>query len=166
MIEKFKNEEFLQQFFLTEETIMEYFYTSIFFDTSSNNAILRNQNQNLNNLQMMIGKYYELYYYNSENNLFIILEKLNKLEKENNFSTKILNGFYIINNEISICPSNYDLFETEIINYISNIENEMMEFVNNRNISFFNNIINKKEEEEEKDFIEEFLNINNFLNKN
>lgn len=168
MTEKFKNEDFLQQFFLTKETVMNYFYTSPFFDSSSNNAILKMQNQDLTNLNQMTGKFYELYFVSPDNLLFVILEKYNgpnsnNSEKVVNNSQKVLNAFYILNNEISECPNNHFLFETALINYLQILDKKMNEFVEKKEINYF--FSDEEENVETENFIENFLSENNFLFK-
>ncbi|KAF7698640.1 Mediator of RNA polymerase II transcription subunit 6 [Cucumispora dikerogammari] len=162
---KFKNEEFLQQFFLTKDNVLEYFYTSPFFDTSSNNAMFRNQTKTVD-FETIPGKYYELYFYTPQNNLFIILEKLNKTNisgKNIKMVTSTTNGFYILNNEISTCPTNYNLFEKTIVNFMKEVDIEMKSFVKNREICFFEKTVDEKEKK--VDFIEKFLESKHFLYK-
>jgi hypothetical protein len=68
---------------LTRENILAYFYTSDFYDPSSNNEIIRKQGVTLDKLSSMVGFEYSLdQEYTKEPHLFVINKMYRKSPRE------------------------------------------------------------------------------------
>ncbi|EOB14425.1 Mediator of RNA polymerase II transcription subunit 6 [Nosema bombycis CQ1] len=103
---------------LNETNILDYFSTSPFYDSSSNNEVLKMQSQYTGNkinqqVENLRGVYFILDFKNQENTLFII----RKSENVNQNLTLNLNFYYVIHGHIYEAPSDsflYTVRSTEI----------------------------------------------------
>lgn len=95
----------LQNFGLRRETVMQYFYTSPFFDPSSNNSIMQTQGIDLEHLKSMKGLEFVLDEEVREDPvLFVIKKQL----RHSPTSSELLEVFYVLDGTIYQCP---DLLE-------------------------------------------------------
>lgn len=91
----------LTTFGLSKDNILEYFYTSDFYDSNCNNQIIRNQGVSLSNLLSMEGIEYTLdTECTKEPYLYVITKNLRKNIKE----SQLLEAFYCLNGIIYQAP--------------------------------------------------------------
>lgn len=95
----------LQSFGLRRDTVMQYFYTSPFFDPASNNSIMQTQGIDLEHLKSMRGLEFVLdEEVREEPVLFVIKKQL----RHSPTNSELLEVFYILDGTIYQCP---DLLE-------------------------------------------------------
>ena len=95
----------LQSFGLRRDTVMQYFYTSPFFDPVSNNSIMQTQGIDLEHLKSMKGLEFVLdEEVREEPVLFVIRKQL----RHSLTNTELLDVFYVLDGTIYQCP---DLLE-------------------------------------------------------
>jgi hypothetical protein len=109
--------QWLNMYGLRRDNALEYFYTSPFFDISSNNQIIRIQGVDMSQhdsiLQGMIGTEYVLDDINtSEPNLFVVREQHRRSRRYGDVD--LINVFYILNGIVFQCPDFLDLLKSRI----------------------------------------------------
>lgn len=104
-----RDELFLRQFGLNENNVMEYFSNSPFYDNSSNNQTLREQNLPLTNLKEMKGIQFSIIDQNAE--LYVIA----KLRRESETSTTNIAFFYILHGDVFMSPDIQSVVKTRLV---------------------------------------------------
>ena len=109
--------QWLSAYGINGENALEYFYTSPFFDSRSNNQSLRLQGvENARRegiLQSLTGKEYVLDTVNTaEPNLFVVREQLRRSPRPNDVS--LMNVFYILDGVIYQSPVLLDLLNSRM----------------------------------------------------
>ena len=101
----------LKTFGLFSVNVLDYFYTSPFFDQSSNNQLIRTQGVAPEHLISMVGIEYVLDEHNiSEPNLYVIKKQL----RESPRKAELLEIYYIIDGIIHQSPDLLQLFRSRI----------------------------------------------------
>ena len=140
----------LTTFGLSKDNILEYFYTSDFYDTNCNNQIIRNQGVSLSNLLSMEGIEYTLdAECTKEPNLYVITKSLRKSPKE----SQLLQVFYCLNGIIYQSPYLLDHLKVKFAKFSYNIL-ESFDKINN-NIEYtdqLGHILKSDENNNEDDF--------------
>ncbi|KCZ80342.1 hypothetical protein H312_02249 [Anncaliia algerae PRA339] len=135
-------------FYPTEETALEYFRNSPFYDKQCNNEILRMQMQynanmkiNINErLKEMVGVEYS--FRENISNIFII----QKSYRKDNEKTILLDLYYIMNGIVYKAPTDKSIFTSRFINSVASL-NKALDIYNDR-ITLFDEINVKKDDEE------------------
>jgi hypothetical protein len=109
--------QWLSAYGLTRFNALEYFYTSPFFDSNSNNQTIRIQgvepSQHESILMSMIGKEYVLDTINTaEPNLYVIKEQ--RRISPSSSDVTLLNVYYILDGVIYQCPNFLDLLNSRV----------------------------------------------------
>ena len=109
--------QWLSAYGLTRHNVLEYFYTSPFFDTSSNNQVIRIQGVDLAQhesiLQSMTGIEYVLDDLNTaEPNLFVIREQRRRSRRPQD--VELVNAYYILDGLVFQCPDLLDLLKSRL----------------------------------------------------
>jgi mediator of RNA polymerase II transcription subunit 6 len=109
--------QWLSAYGLTRHNVLEYFYTSPFFDTSSNNQVIRIQGVDLAQhgaiLQSMTGIEYVLDDLNTaEPNLFVIREQRRRSRRPQDVD--LVNAYYILDGLVFQCPNFLDLLKSRM----------------------------------------------------
>jgi hypothetical protein len=109
--------QWLAAYGLTRQNALEYFFTSPFFDISSNNQSIRIQGIDLSQhesiLRTMIGVEYILDDINtSEPNLYVIREQRRHSRRQGDVD--LVNVYYILDGIIFQCPDFLDLLKSRI----------------------------------------------------
>ncbi|KAF7684617.1 Mediator of RNA polymerase II transcription subunit 6 [Astathelohania contejeani] len=112
----FRDEYWLSVNVLNEQTALDYFATSQFYDKQCNNEILRMQTQfsNLseikNRLEEMEG--IEFMLANFSENLFII----HKIQRRSKYNWSVISVYYILFGNIYMAPTNLSIYKARIAN--------------------------------------------------
>lgn len=102
----------LQSFGLRRETVMQYFYTSPFFDSSSNNSILQTQGIDLEHLKSMKGLEYALDDDVREEPVLFVIKKQFRHSPS---STELLEVFYVLDGTVYQCPDLLELATSRFV---------------------------------------------------
>lgn len=101
----------LTTFGLSTVNVLDYFYTSPFYESTSNNEIIRTQGVSPDHLQTMIGIEYAVDYQSSKEPHLYIIKKQNRRSKT---STETIEIFYCLDGIIYQCPLLLDVLKTRI----------------------------------------------------
>eukprot|EP01038_Epipyxis_sp_PR26KG_P008091 gene8091-10960_t len=145
----------INSFGLGSKNALEYFYTSPFYSTDSNNQIIRTQNISIENLKTEIGLEYAL-----DENLSKESKQLFVIKKQyRNSPTRVelWEIYYILNGVIFCCPDLLDLLRSriskaaynisqsfsEIMAYQSHLNQQLSLDLQNQQVASCNNIDNQ-----------------------
>lgn len=166
----FRDQSFLNTTPLTEYTILEYFSTSQFYDTSCTNEVLKMQTKfgdttSAHTLQDLNGIQYILHEYNDDRSLFIIY-KINRYGiddfdvlvvyyvmfgniyqspiNHSLFNGRLVNHFYLINEVLDLYEENlkFDMFKGFFIS-VDDIEHDVMKSEKKDETEFFFNVLDE-----------------------
>jgi mediator of RNA polymerase II transcription subunit 6 len=104
-----RDDNFLQNYRLNIENVLDYFYLSPFYDKNSNNEIIKMQHLDSKLLKGMTGVEYNLE--DGYDDLYI-LSKIRRFS-QNNF--EILNYYYILIGTIYQCPDIGSVLDARIV---------------------------------------------------
>jgi len=109
--------QWLSTYGLTRHNVLEYFYTSPFFNTNSNNQVIRIQGVDLARhdaiLQSMTGIEYVIDDLNTaEPNLYVIREQRRRSRRPQDVD--LVNAYYILDGQVFQCPDFLDLLRSRM----------------------------------------------------
>lgn len=141
-INTFRDDDFINQYFLTEDTIFDYFRSSPFYDESCLNQtfILQSQYSNFDfseKIKTFKGKFYEASLH--LNNIFIIKYFYNDTKE-----IKLVNAYYVIEGNIFEAPSSLEIYEKNMIDILENLGLELKNFVEKRDFCIFEGVSMKE----------------------
>lgn len=101
----------LTTFGLSTHNVLDYFYTSPFYDPASNNEEVRKQGVSPDHLQAMVGSEYAVDLQSSKEPHLYIIRKQNRRSKN---CTETLEIFYCLDGIIYQCPLLLDVLKARI----------------------------------------------------
>jgi mediator of RNA polymerase II transcription subunit 6 len=118
----------LQHFGLSKDTVMEYFYTSPFFDSTSNNSIIRQQGMHLDHLRNMKGLEFIVDDDIKEEPILLVIRKQ---IRNTSTSVDLLEIFYVLDGTIYQSPDFLEIMKSRFVK-LSHYLKKSYEFINAR----------------------------------
>ena len=110
----------LTTFGLSTENVLDYFYTSPFYEPSSNNEIIRTQGVSTAHLQQLTGLEYNVDISSSkEPHLYVIRKQLRRSKT----NTETIDVFYCLDGIIYQCPVLLDVLNSRIAKAAHHLRN-------------------------------------------
>ncbi len=117
----------LTTFGLSTDNVLDYFYTSPFYESSSNNEIIRTQGVSSAHLQQLTGLEYNVDIASSkEPHLYVIRKQLRRSKT----NTETLDVFYCLDGIIYQCPVLLDVLNSRIAKAAHHLRNSFEDVAN------------------------------------
>lgn len=101
----------LTTFGLSTVNVLDYFYSSPFYESTSNNEIIRTQGVSPEHLQSMVGIEYAVDYQSSKEPHLYVIRKQNRRSRS---STETIEIYYCLDGIIYQCPLLLDVLKARI----------------------------------------------------